>query len=237
MSETLPGLIKYSLDTKENWELVNPILPKDIFCFETSINGIKLKIGNGSNTWSDIPYFENQTPVLSELSTLGVVSRAVLADLDIGLNEFKYITPSILLSHLQKKFSGDTIILTPGTHVYRSVAPETYIYVFDYPPLRPYGSAEPEQGGLIPDVAFRMEHKGSATISLQSRKGVRNTQIRICKNLTELQSWVISWSNYRTQTHNVDFIPGDIIAVQAKKLSGSSDGRIRNIQILVNQII
>lgn len=231
--ELLSGLAKYSLDTKENWELANPILPLNTLCFETDGFTVKLKIGNGISTWNATPYFNGQQPVLADLYTLGTVSRALLDDISLGINEEKYISPALLLEHLRSKIGGDQLILSPGTNKYRFDDSEVYINNFDYPTLRPYGSPEPENGGVIPDIAFRMEHKGTVTVSFQSRKGIGSTSVRICKNLTQLGEWSTTSNSYRTQTINVDVIPGDIIAIQAM-ISGflAYNGRVRQVRLL-----
>ena len=236
MAELISGLSKYTIDTPENWTTINPILPKDVLCFEFVLGVYNLKIGDGINTWNNTPYFTDQPDVLANYSTLGVVSRAVLDEIKLGLEDTKYISPALLLSHLQTANNGDTIILSPGSTIYREVTPETYINNTDYPPLRPYGAAEPENGGLIPDVAFRMEHPGSATLSFEVRKGRGDTEIRLCKNQIELMSWISSHAAYRTNTYNISFVPGDIIALQARESYGSSDGRVRNIRLLISPI-
>lgn len=232
--ELLSGLAKYSLDTKENWELANPILPLNTLCFETDGLTVKLKIGNGISTWNATPYFNGQQPVLADLYTLGTVSRALLDDVSLGINEEKYISPALLLEHLRSKVGGDQLILSPGKNKYRFNDSEVYINNFVYPTLRPYGSPEPENGGRIPDIAFRMEHKGTVTVSFQSRKGAGSTAVRVCKNLVQLKEVITTSKSYKTYTSTVDVIPGDIIAVQAMIFGNLAfNGRIRQVRLLV----
>ena len=234
--ELLSGLIKYSFDTRNNWEVVNPILPLRTLCFSIDGTEVKLKIGDGIQPWNAIPYFSDQLDVIGNLSTLGLVNRSLLGDLNIGTDDTKYITPALLLTYLRKKYSGDTFILTPGSNIYRAVDEETYIIVSEYPPLRPYGTSEPAQGERIPDIAFRMEHKGSCTLSYQQRKGQGYTYVRIAKNLEVLDEQPAASSSYRTYTYNISFVPGDIIQVQGRDISFIGTGRIRNVRLLVSNI-
>lgn len=233
--EPLSGLVKYSRDTKNNWEVTNPILPLDVFCFELNSGDFKLKIGDGVRRWNDTPYFVDQLKVLADMSIRGVVFQASnLESLD-GIEDTKYITTAQLLVKLNTYVSGDLIILTPGSTIYQRVDAETYITNGDYPALRPYGSSVPKNPSA-PDIAFRMEHKGEITLSYQQRKGLGNTYIRIAKNLEIVDEQVAASFSYRTYTFNISVVPGDIIQVQARDASFLWSGRIRNVRILVANI-
>ncbi len=234
--ETLSGLVKYTIDNTNNWQVTNPILPTNVLCFESVGTNYKLKIGDGINRWNTTPYFIDQPLPFADLDILGSVTKATLSETIDGIDSQKYITASQLLTRLSSLVSGDLIILAPGSLKYRYIDNEVYIDNNDYPALRAYGTPEPENGGYVPDIAFRMEHKGSATISFQMRKGLGNTYIRVAKNLEVLQEWSSTSSSYRTFTTNVSFVPGDIIQIQAKDTWVYYTGRIRQVRLLTNTI-
>lgn len=234
--ETLSGLVKYTIDNTNNWQITNPILPTNVLCFETVGNDYKLKIGDGINRWDTTPYFIDQPLPLADLNILGAVIKSTLSETIDGLNSEKYVTASQLLTRLGSITSGDLVTLSPGSLKYRFHDSEVYITNTAYPTLRNYGSPEPEDGGYPPDIAYRMEHKGSATLSFQTRKGLGNTYIRVARNLEVLQEWAPTSASYRTFTTNVSFVPGDLIQIQARDTNVYDTGRIRQVRLLTNTI-
>lgn len=56
--------IKHKYDTEENWIANNPILQIGEIGIEATsdTNKVKIKVGDGSTAWSNLPYFENTGP-------------------------------------------------------------------------------------------------------------------------------------------------------------------------------
>ena len=234
----LKSLTQLSLDTTENWNTINPLIPTGCICLENTGTELKLKVGNGIETWNTLPYYSTiSTPVLATENIAGIVQKCIEEEAIFSVNNEKYISPDNFLKQLKFHTNGDKLILSPGSTIFKSYNPETYITNYDWPTLLPYGSAQPEGFGYPPSVSFRMEHFGEVTVSFQVRKGSGDFEIRICKNLETVVTHISNNSSYRTFSRNVSIVPGDIITVQTHIWdSGGLGARIRNIRILINTI-
>jgi hypothetical protein len=58
--------IKLRRDTEANWNSIDPVLASGEPGYETDTG--KLKIGNGSDIWSELPYFDDQEMILSAVT-------------------------------------------------------------------------------------------------------------------------------------------------------------------------
>lgn len=240
MENIISGLSSYSYDSTENWETNNPIIPNNVLCIENTGSELKIKIGNGVNPWNTLPYWLNVVSDNQATETeLGMVRRATLTEALEGIDPEKYISPDKLLSVLEAKeieLSGFNTILTPGSTIFKRVDTKVNFTNTTYDDLLPYGSAATVSNGTIPFCAFRMEHKGTVTMSIDVKRGTGTVTFRFCKNLEVLREQVQTRNKWNTFTYNVDIIPGDILSFQTRNTNiASRNGDARNVRILIGQ--
>ena len=234
----LKSLTRLNLDTTENWNTINPLIPTGCICLENTGINLKIKVGNGIERWNTLPYYgDMSTPLLATENVAGIVQKCIEEEAIFSLDNEKYITPDNFLKQLKFHTNGDQIVFTPGSTIYKQYSQEAYIDNYTWPTLLPYGSAEPDGYGAPPSVSFRMEHFGQITTSFEVRKGIGEFEVRICKNLETIMTHVSNTAAYRTYSDTFDIIPGDIVTVQAHIWAVSGLGaRIRNIRVLINAI-
>lgn len=78
---TLNSRVVVRNDTASNWNTSNPILLKGEIGFELGGSEIKFKIGDGTNTWSNLPYFEAGLTVLSGVNAPATSTAGKLGQL------------------------------------------------------------------------------------------------------------------------------------------------------------
>ena len=89
-------------DTAANWTAFNPVLAAREPGIETDTN--KIKVGNGSSTWSALPYAYFIYDQLATESIAGIVEAATLAEIvaltDVGgTGAILFVRPSLLNSY------------------------------------------------------------------------------------------------------------------------------------------
>ena len=95
----MSSLIQLRRDTTSNWASINPILAQGEVGIDMTAN--KLKVGNGVDTWSNLPWLEGSLPSSMSLLDLGIpdgVSGQVLTA--SGNGTFSFTSPVADLSQL-----------------------------------------------------------------------------------------------------------------------------------------
>lgn len=242
MSEikTIAGYINHCTDTAENWTLTNPVIPAGVLCLEVNTNNtIRLKLGDGVTPWNLLPYrFDHSIGQATE-TELGLVLKATPAEALSGLDLTKYLTPTTLKYVLDNVNIASTgIVLQPGTIPYKFIPVPVNITQTYYNTGVSYGEQEPLNFIRNNEIIFRMEHRGSATLSLIHR--MLNTgatgYTRVLKNNSQLIEWSTTSLLNTTKTLNISFVPGDIIQVQGRTTTSAIAEEISSCQILIQNL-
>jgi len=239
--KNLAGYINHCTDTAENWTTTNPIVPAGVLCLEINTNSsIRLKIGDGTTTWNSLPYkFDYSIGYATETES-GLVIRATNLEALDGIDPAKYITPVALKYVLDNSSIVSTgIVLQPGTIPYKRLNLIHDISQTWYNSTVGIGTNEPVNFVMDnADIVFRMEHRGSATLSITHR--VLNSSgigyLRIIKNGTILDEWSTSSTLNATRTLNISFVPGDIIQIQGRVNTGGITEEISACGLLIQDL-
>ena len=239
--KTLAGYINHCTDTAANWAAENPIVPVGVLCLEVNANNsIRLKRGDGITPWNSLPYkFDHSIGYATE-TIAGLVLKASNAEALNGLDDLKYLTPATLQHVLDNiNLSSQGIILQPGTIPYKQILSLITRNNTSYPTGLVYGNSEPLNFvNSNNDIIFRMEHKGSATLSITYRRiGSSGTvYLRVLKNNSQVASWQTTSITNLTQTVNVSFVPGDIIQIQGRTSTSSIQHEISACALLIQDL-
>jgi len=127
--------IQHRRDTTANWVLHNPILAEGELGIEFYDNNIiKIKIGNGINTWNELTYLSNPETVISNSNASGVV------DLDVSIaNIFEIIlsgTTTFTFSNpaVSGKNTSLTIFIQQGVVAQTITWPASVVWLGDIAP-------------------------------------------------------------------------------------------------------
>lgn len=239
--KTIAGYINHCTDTAVNWATENPIVPVGVLCLEINANNsIRVKIGDGVTPWNSLPYkFDHSIGYATETEA-GLVLKASNLEALVGLDNTKYLTSAALKYVLDNiNLSSNGIVLYPGTIPYKRLSLAVTRNTTGYASTLSYGSVEPENfvNGNN-DIVFRMEHKGSATLSTTFRRvgSTGTVYFQIVKNGAVLDSWQTTSTTNATRTLNVSFVPGDIIQVQMRTSTSSISAEISVCNLLIQDL-
>lgn len=239
--KTLSANIQHCLDTTNNWTNENPILPLGVFGIEILIdNSIKIKLGDGSTLWNNLNYrFEGISVEMATEVLAGLVIKASSAEAISGINPNKYMTPFTTKQAIQANVVNTGLILEPGSVPYKHFLFERSFNNTTYSANLNYGSAEPVGFGEIPEVSFRMEHKGVATLNYTHRRlsGTGWIYTRISKNNSTIQEQNMNTNSYITRSLTISFVPGDMVNIRCRTDNTSTSGQIKDIQISIKSLI
>lgn len=237
----LSGYINHCTDTAENWVLNNPIIPAGVLCLEINLNNtIRIKLGDGISTWNSLPYKFDYDIGLATETEPGLVTRASNVEALNGIDLTKYISSAALKHVLDNfNFASNGIILTPGTIPYKQILTTQISNDTLYASTLPYGSAEPlDFLNDLNDIAFRLEHVGSATLAITHRRssGTGTCYLRVVKNGTQLNSWTTTSTANNVRTMTITFEPGDIIQIQFRSSASGTYHEVSSCNLLISQL-
>jgi len=109
--------------TASQWTTANPVLAAGEIGFETDTS--KFKIGDGSSTWSALPYFTNLDAIVAgapgALDTLNELAAALGDDANFATTVTNSLAGKAgVLTKTDAEWSGDTTLIPVGTVAYNS---------------------------------------------------------------------------------------------------------------------
>lgn len=127
--KALSGIVGQCIDTVENWELQNPVVPNGLLCIEksgTTGDVIKVKIGDGVKTYNQLDYFPEAAstiPLASE-TEYGIVKKGTISEMIAGEENTKYTTALIHETYHTQEGKRTIPAITPedNGHVFKAGA-------------------------------------------------------------------------------------------------------------------